>query len=283
MAFDYSAASEFEERWRGYWALGRPRGVRDLARWVYQLADRRLLHSDELEYIDRPELGDRLRVEVIALVDWTSRALAIGRHAARWLRPLCREVHRRTRRPVRILDVGCGRGGITLDAARALERWGEVPVVVSGLDYNPRYLELAREEARRRGQPEVRFVEGNAFDLAHDAGAFDLLITNWMIHHLTPVQVFRMVQEFDRVAAHGMMLLDVSRSFLTAAGGLLVTALLSEPRRHDSMLTLRKGYRRAELELILAAAGIDYVEPIRLPLGLPPIGACLLAGLKPIS
>lgn len=280
MAFDYSAVAAFEERWRRYWELGRPRGLLDLPRWLHRLADRRLLHSDELEYIDRPELGDSLREEVIALVDWTSRALGIGYHVARWLRPLCREVNRRTRRPVRILDVGTGRGGIILRAARALERWGEVPTACTGLDLNPRYVELARAEALRRGQPEVTFLEGNAFDLELDAGAFDLVITHWMIHHLTPVQLFRMVQEFDRVAAHGMMLLDVSRGFLMVAGGLLLTAPLSEPRRHDSRLTLRKGYRREELTFILEAAGVDYLAPVRFPLGLPPIGAVLLAGLK---
>jgi 2-polyprenyl-3-methyl-5-hydroxy-6-metoxy-1,4-benzoquinol methylase len=285
MAYDYSSAAAFEERWRRFWALERrPRRLAELPRWLLRLADRRLLWTGEREYIDRVDLPDSVREEVIALVEWTSRALAIGRLAARWLRPLALEVHRRERRPVRILDVGTGRGGIILRAARSLARWGGAPVECAGLDHNPRYVELAREAGRAGGQPDVRFFVGNAFDLALETGAYDILITNWMIHHLSPTQVFRMVQEFDRVAAHGMLLLDVSRSFVVVAGALPATLLLSEPRRHDALITLRRGYLAAELEFILAEAGVaHYVRRLPMPLGLPqPPGASLFGGLRPV-
>src|SRR5579864_468688 len=56
-----------------------------------------------------------------------------------------------------VLDVGCGNGAVSLDAARAVGRDGRV----TGLDLSAPMLGLARRRAEEQGI-EVHFVQGDA-------------------------------------------------------------------------------------------------------------------------
>ena len=57
----------------------------------------------------------------------------------------------------RVLDVGCGNGAVSLDAARAVGRDGRV----TGLDLSAPMLEVARRRAEQQGI-DVDFVQGDA-------------------------------------------------------------------------------------------------------------------------
>src|SRR5215207_3754614 len=61
---------------------------------------------------------------------------------------------------MRLLDVGCGPGSITLGLAAAL-----APGEVVGVDLRPEPLAQARAEASRRGIANVRFEVGSAYAL----------------------------------------------------------------------------------------------------------------------
>ncbi len=69
----------------------------------------------------------------------------------------------------RVLDVGCGPGTITADLAARVPD-GEVV----GIDAAGDVLALARQEADRRGQRNVRFDVGDVYDLGFDDGTFAL-------------------------------------------------------------------------------------------------------------
>ena len=57
----------------------------------------------------------------------------------------------------RVLDIGCGAGGTTLDIARRVGPSGSV----TGVDLSPQMLKVARERARRAGL-EIEFLEADA-------------------------------------------------------------------------------------------------------------------------
>jgi SAM-dependent methyltransferase len=68
----------------------------------------------------------------------------------------------------RVLDVGCGNGFTSLEAARRGAR-------VLGLDLSAEMLEVAR--SRAAGQPDVEFVQGDAQVYDFPAGGFDAVIS----------------------------------------------------------------------------------------------------------
>jgi SAM-dependent methyltransferase len=79
-----------------------------------------------------------------------------------------------------VLDVGCGPGTITVDlAARVPE--GRV----TGIDAAEDVLVMARQEASRRGQRNVIFKAGDAYHLAFEDGAFDVVHAHQVLQHLS--------------------------------------------------------------------------------------------------
>src|SRR6516162_6465571 len=70
---------------------------------------------------------------------------------------------------VRVLDVACGTGSVTIPLARR-------GAMVTGLDMMPHLLEEARARAAREGLP-IRFDEGFAETLPYPDGSFDVLVS----------------------------------------------------------------------------------------------------------
>jgi ubiquinone/menaquinone biosynthesis C-methylase UbiE len=81
---------------------------------------------------------------------------------------------------MRILDVGCGPGTITVDLATRVPD-GEVV----GIDASADVLEQGRQAAERSGQDNVRFEAGDTYDLGFDDGTFDVVHAHQVLQHLT--------------------------------------------------------------------------------------------------
>jgi SAM-dependent methyltransferase len=73
-----------------------------------------------------------------------------------------------------VLDVGCGCGQTTRDAARAAARGSAL-----GVDLSAPMLERARTRAADEGVPNVSFVQGDAQVHEFDRGAFDVVISRF--------------------------------------------------------------------------------------------------------
>ena len=70
-----------------------------------------------------------------------------------------------------LLDVGCGTGNATIPAARDGAR-------VTGLDFSPELLEIARERASD-AMVEVEWIEGDAQELPFEDASFDRVISTF--------------------------------------------------------------------------------------------------------
>lgn len=98
---------------------------------------------------------------------------------------------------MRVLDVGCGPGTITVDLAAEVGPGGEV----IGIDPADAALEAARKVAAERGIGNVRFERGDVYALGYEDASFDLVHAHQVLQHLTdPVAALR---EMARVAKPG--------------------------------------------------------------------------------
>jgi ubiquinone/menaquinone biosynthesis C-methylase UbiE len=83
---------------------------------------------------------------------------------------------------MRVLDVGCGAGDVSLLAARLMGSLGEVV----GVDANPVVLDIARARAKSARIPNVEFVESTV-EAFHDEKPFDAIVGRlFLIHQTTP-------------------------------------------------------------------------------------------------
>jgi ubiquinone/menaquinone biosynthesis C-methylase UbiE len=106
-----------------------------------------------------------------------------------------------------LLDVGCGPGNIVLKIARRCPR-----LAVVGLDFSRNMVQAARHSAAETGlEGRVFFHQANAGQLPFSGGAFDIVLSNSVLHHLSnPAKV---LGEMLRVAKRGgaILLRDLRR------------------------------------------------------------------------
>ena len=98
---------------------------------------------------------------------------------------------------MRLLDVGCGPGTITMDLAELVGPEGRV----TALERTAAALDLARAEAEDRGVENIDFVVGDVAGLDLPDGSFDVVHTHQVLQHVDdPVQGLR---EMGRVCRLG--------------------------------------------------------------------------------
>jgi SAM-dependent methyltransferase len=79
----------------------------------------------------------------------------------------------------RCLDLGCGGGNVVLDMARIVGPEG----FVTGVDFDPQILELARQVAKDSGIGNVEYHVADA--RVFDGGPFDLVYARFLLSHLS--------------------------------------------------------------------------------------------------
>jgi ubiquinone/menaquinone biosynthesis C-methylase UbiE len=103
---------------------------------------------------------------------------------------------------MRLLDVGCGPGTITMDLAERVGPNGRV----TALERTEDALSLAREEAARRGTTNVGFVVGDVQALNLRDDQFDVVHAHQVLQHIDdPVRGLR---EMRRVCRPGGLVAD---------------------------------------------------------------------------
>ncbi len=97
---------------------------------------------------------------------------------------------------MRLLDVGCGPGTITLDLAELV-----APGEVIGVDQAPVQLERARALATERGISSVRFEQADLFALPYADASFDVVFAHAVLMHVG--DRLAALHEFRRVLRPG--------------------------------------------------------------------------------
>lgn len=160
---------------------------------------RTALPNMENKNLSQPQPLHGMFAEVPPQYDRVNRIITLGLDKRwRWLAArVCLEG-----KPLRVLDLGCGTGDLTINLALLAEDGVEI----TGLDYSRPMLELARQKAARAGVGErVKFVHGEAVPLPFPDGHFDCVGISFAFRNLTyknPLQLSHLA-EVKRVMEPG--------------------------------------------------------------------------------
>ena len=144
-------------------------------------------------------------------------------------------------REMTLLDVGTGAADIPLAARRAAFRNG-VNLTVIGADSS---IPLAVHAARRVNCS----LAANALALPFADRSVDIVVCSQLLHHFTEREIASVLRELHRVARVRVIVSDLRRSWLAAAGIWLASfPLRFHPiSRHDGVLSVLRGFTAAEL------------------------------------
>jgi len=158
-----------------------------------------------------------------------------------------------------LLDVGTGSGDIPRAVQRVARRYG-VELELLGIER----IAAAAGLARAAGVTTI-LADGDALPLA--PRSVDIVLASQVLHHLPRETCVRWIAALDRIARHAVVLADLRRSRFAMAGMWAVSfplALRAQTRR-DAVVSLRRGYTRAEFNSMLQEAGVlarAYYAPV---------------------
>ena len=169
-------------------------------------------------------------------------------------RPLHRLLLRHRGRPVRLLDVGCGRA----EAARRHVEWARaqgIDLRVTVVDRDADVIAQARRGCA--GYPEIRIVRGDALALPFRSGAFDYVSASMLLHYFGTEEAAGIVRGWAALAARAVIVSDVRRHWFPCAAISVLSRLSGSPLfGQGSRRTVLRGFTPAELRGLARAAAL---------------------------
>jgi SAM-dependent methyltransferase len=156
-----------------------------------------------------------------------------------------------TRAVLRALPSAAGGRLMALDVGTGT---GDIPgrmrgVTTIGLDISEPLLRIARSRV-------AAVVAGNVLALPFRDGSADIVTCSQLLHHFEGRDLATLVRELDRVSRGLVIVSDIRRSWLAAAGFWLAsTALRFHPvTRHDGVVSVLRGFTAREIQDIVRGA-----------------------------
>ena len=222
--------------------------------------DRREFDPSEPELMDRPQPVTReLEVDLDNLIrinrHFGSHRLIRG-FLHRWLKP---------GNHYRLLDL-CTASG---DIPRLLVDWARhrhITLEIDAVDFQPSTLEIARRWSTT--YPEIHFREGDAREVSGVDGSYDFVFCSLALHHFSEEDAVRVLRRCRELARHAVLVADLERGWLAAAGVWLMTAVLyREPMtKYDARASVRRAYSYQEFSKLAERAGWRDYQQARFPI-----------------
>jgi 2-polyprenyl-3-methyl-5-hydroxy-6-metoxy-1,4-benzoquinol methylase len=156
---------------------------------------------------------------------------------------------------ITIADLGCGSGEmLRLVAKRANKEGRKVDLI--GMDANPNITSFAQKHTAEFEN--IRIEATNIFSEEFRKRKFDIVLATLFLHHFTEDELIRIFSGLKNQATHGIMINDLHRHQLAYYSIRLLTQLFSKSAmvKYDAPLSVLRGFKKHDLQLILSRAGI---------------------------
>lgn len=201
------------------------------------------------EIMDDPALAEAEHERALAGL---ARINALSMTSLQLGRAIRRATRAQTGRSLRVIDLACGRGEVTLGLA-GFSRQHQLNWELAGCDLSERSVQWARERTHQRGLA-VNFFQADAMTL--DLSTYDVVVSSLFLHHLTDTAVEQLLARL-RVTRH-VFISDLRRGVLAYGLTWLGCRVLSRSRvvHEDGPLSVRAAFTPSELFASAQAAGL---------------------------
>lgn len=199
------------------------------------------------EYLDDPDISQAFAARSLRDVALANRLFGGTRAMLSEVRRVFREQQSFGTRELTLLDVGTGLGDIPVVLAKEATRFG-IRVRAIGLEISESMARVARPSA-------IPVLAADARALPFGDNSIDIVTCSLVLHHLDDRQALGMLRECSRVARTAVVVADVQRSVVAMALLWIVSfPLRFHPiSRHDGVVSIKRGYSRAELLTLVSS------------------------------
>lgn len=173
-----------------------------------------------------------------------SRAIGADR-----MRRLYSEKHIRARKRMKVLDIGCGPGDI-------LEYLPDVDY--TGFDLNGEYIAAAIKRFGSRG----KFFCADVNNVDRESGAYDIVLANGILHHLTDNEALGLMRLADSCLAPGGRFVSLDGCFVDGQSAASRYILRNDRGRY---VRSQQGYKALADDVFPAVDTYVYNDFLRIP------------------
>jgi SAM-dependent methyltransferase len=200
-----------------------------------------------VELLDDPFVDPAIALRSLRDVALSNRLFGGVSAVLAEVRPIVAAAHA-SGQSLSLLDVGTGLGDIPARAAREATALG-ARLTTYGLEINHGLAAGCRERAGTA-------VAGTALALPFADSSVDLVTCSQVLHHFEARDAARLISEMQRVARRRVIVSEIRRAWLAAAGLWAASwALGFHPiSRHDGVVSVFRGFRAEELRALVQQA-----------------------------
>lgn len=205
--------------------------------------------ADAVEEMDKPGCDPVRLARTYAQFPLINHALSRWRGVYKQrIRPLLSPTRETT-----LLDVGCGGG----DIATSLSRWAArdgLRLAITAIDPDARAINFAQASARTHTNlSAVTFRRTHSTTLVAEGAVFDVVISNHLLHHLTPGEFQGLLNDSAVLAHRAVIHSDIARSPLAYALFSVGTLPFFPGSfiRTDGLTSIRRSYTAPELRALV--------------------------------
>lgn len=158
---------------------------------------------------------------------------------------------------VHVLDVGCGIG----DVAVALVRWARREghsLHIHGIDRHPLIVQLAQETCQDYPEIEITCANVLTLELPEGGQLYDYVHASQVVHHFPNEEVVPLLRHMLSLCRRKVVINDLMRDPVAYAATWIFGLFGPPVFRHDSRLSVRRGFRLDELRRLLLAGGLRW-------------------------
>lgn len=155
-----------------------------------------------------------------------------------------------------IADLGCGSGDMLRRIRRFLEK-RKLHATLTGFDANPNVIDFAIAHTPEHCR--IIYKAENIFSREFGSHRFDVVAANLFFHHFTDQELIQFFRSLRAQVSTAMVINDIHRHWLAFYSIELLTRIFSRSAmvKHDAPVSVKKAFKRSELENILQRAGLS--------------------------
>lgn len=208
--------------------------------------------SYQAEMMDAPDIPKDLLFRNLQELDYINRTL--GGHAI----TLCgiQKLITDKNREYHIVDIGCGGG----DSMLAIARWARnnhYKVKITGVDVNTDAVTYTKEHCKDFN--EINTVESDYRDFLKSAVSIDIVHCSLFCHHLKDDELQELFDYLKQFTNVGFVINDLQRHWFAYYSIKMLTRWFSSSVlvKNDAPLSVLRGFKRNELQLLLSQANVN--------------------------
>ncbi|WP_437226201.1 methyltransferase domain-containing protein [Planctomicrobium sp. SH661] len=162
-------------------------------------------------------------------------------------------------RPLRVLDLACGGGDVSIRLARRARQAG-IPMEIEGADISQTAVDFARSQAEQFQLDNLQYYQHDALHDPFDV-TYDVVMSSLFMHHLSDLQAVHLLRRMSETAQRGILLDDLCRSRLGYVLAWCGVRMLTRSAmvHFDGPVSVKAAFRVDEARQIAAEAGLENI------------------------